>query len=147
MAGFYWANYMKEINRDLPPKGFQRPQTGLVEATVCSVTGLLPTPYCNEGTTNLLFYEGTQPNKLCDWHNLSAERDRSLIEKLGGQVRNLTNGSPVDSTLKINIPGLELGGSATPNAAQPSLAPGAKADSAQGGSGGQTAESQSGILN
>jgi penicillin-binding protein 1A len=138
VAGFYWANYMKEINRDLPPKGFQRPQTGLVEATVCSVTGLLPTPYCNEGTTNLLFYEGTQPNKLCDWHNLSAERDRSLIEKLGGQVRNLTDGTPVDSTLKVNIPGLELGGSA---------APGAKVDSAQGGGGGQTAESQSIILN
>jgi penicillin-binding protein 1A len=141
VAGFYWANYMKEINKDLPPKGFQRPQTGLVEATVCSVTGLLPTPYCNEGTTSLLFYEGTQPNKLCDWHSLSAERDRTLIEKLGGQVRNLSDGSKVDSTLKVNIPGLELGGSG-----QPGSSSGGKSEPSSPG-GGQTAEPQSGILN
>jgi penicillin-binding protein 1A len=134
VAGFYWANYMKEINRDLPPKSFQRPQSGLVEATVCSVTGLLPTPYCNEGTTSLLFYEGTQPRKLCDWHSLSAERDRTLIEKLGGQVRSLTDGARVDSTLKVNIPGLELGGSSAPPIGSP---PG----------GDQATEPQSGILN
>jgi len=133
VAGFYWANYMKEINRDLPPKQFQRPQTGLVEATVCSVTGLLPTPYCNEGTTTLLFYEGTQPRRLCDWHNLSAERDRTMIEKLGGQVRNLSDGPRVDSTLKVNIPGFDLGGSSKPEP--------------PAGGGGQTPEPQSGILN
>jgi penicillin-binding protein 1A len=147
VAGFYWANYMKEINRDLPPKSFQRPQSGLVEATVCSVTGLLPTPYCNEGTTTLLFYEGTQPNKLCDWHNLSAERDRTLIEKLGGQVRNLTDGTQVDSTLRVNIPGLELGGSAQPSAGQQSPTPDTKGESPSSPGGGQTAEPQSGILN
>ena len=83
VAGYYWANYMRDINKNLPPKSFQRPQTGLVEATVCSVTGLLPTPYCTDGTTTLLFYEGTQPNKLCDWHTLSAERDRTLLERTG----------------------------------------------------------------
>jgi penicillin-binding protein 1A len=142
VAGFYWANYMKDINRDLPPKNFQRPQTGLVEATVCSVTGLLPTPYCNEGTNTLLFYEGTQPSKFCDWHSLSAERDRTMIEKLGGQVRNLSDGAKVDSTLKVNIPGLELGGSVQPSAAQPGAGqPGASQP------GGQTTETQSGILN
>jgi penicillin-binding protein 1A len=139
VAGFYWANYMKEINKDLPPKGFQRPQAGLVEATVCSVTGLLPTPYCTDGTTTLLFYEGTQPNRLCDWHSLSAERDRTLIDKLGGQIRKLSDGPTVDSTLKVNIPGLDLGGGSSP-AAPP-------AGSAESPGGGQTADSQSGILN
>jgi len=138
VAGFYWANYMKEINKDLPPKNFQRPQTGLVEATVCSVTGLLPTPYCTDGTTTLLFLEGTQPNKLCDWHSLSAERDRTLIDKLGGQIRSLSDGTTVDSTLKVNIPGFGLGGNPTPGSA-------AGTQDVDGG--GQTTETQSGILN
>ena len=142
VAGFYWANYMKDINKDLPPKSFQRPQTGLVEATVCSVTGLLPTPYCNDGLITLLFYEGTQPNKLCDWHSLSAERDRTLIDKLGGQLRGLGKGSTVDSTLHVNIPGLNLGEGPSSNGAQ-----GSDSQNPQAGGGGQMTEPQSAILN
>jgi penicillin-binding protein 1A len=143
VAGYYWANYMYDINKGLPMKSFQRPQTGLVEATVCSVTGLLPTPYCVDAsgaptTTSLLFYEGTQPDKLCDWHSLSAERDRALIGKLGGQIRSLGDGTRVDSTLKVNIPGLDLGDASTPGAA---------ANSQSGQGAGQTTETQSGILN
>jgi penicillin-binding protein 1A len=145
VAGFYWANYMKEIHRDLPPKQFQKPQTGLVEATVCSVTGLLPTPYCNEGTTTLLFYEGTQPSRLCDWHNLSAERDRTMLDKLGGQVRNLGESSRLDPTLKVNIPGLDL--NASPQDAQPGSPSGQKANPSAPSGGGQTSDPQSGILN
>jgi len=142
VAGYYWTNYMYDINKGLPMKSFQRPQTGLVEATVCSVTGLLPTPYCVDSsgapsTTSLLFYEGTQPNKLCDWHSLSAERDRTLINKLGGQIRGLGDGATVDSTLKVNIPGLNLGDT---------TAAGSGGDSNPGQSG-QTPDTQSGILN
>jgi penicillin-binding protein 1A len=138
IAGYYWANYMRDIHQNLPPKYFQRPQTGLVEATVCSVTGLIPTAACTDGTVNLLFYEGTQPSKLCDWHSLSAERDRTLIEKLGSQVRNLSDGSKVDPTLKVNIPGLELdSGSGVGTKSEPAKAQGE----------GQTTASQSGILN
>jgi len=136
VAGYYWANYMKEINRNLPPKQFQRPQTGLVEANVCAVTGLIPTPYCKDGTVNLLFYEGTQPSRLCDWHSISTERDKAMLDKLGGQVRNLSD-SKLDPTLKVNIPGFDLGGS------QP--APAAKGEANQPG--GQTSGPQSGILN
>jgi penicillin-binding protein 1A len=142
VAGFYWANYMKEINRNLPPKQFQRPQTGLVEATVCSVTGLIPTPACKDGTTTLLFYEGTQPDRLCDWHNLSAERDRTMLEKLGGQVRNSSDAPKVDSTLKVNIPGLNLGGPSEGGAA-----PSTKGNGQSTDGGAQTPDPQSGILN
>jgi penicillin-binding protein 1A len=148
VAGFYWANYMKDINKNLPAKTFQRPQSGLVEATVCSVTGLLPTPYCTDGTTTLLFYEGTQPNKLCEWHSLSAERDRTLIDKLGGQIRNNGDGARVDSTLRVNIPGLNLGGNApgsAPGGAEgPPLAPAVPQAGATGE--GQTAETPRAIL-
>jgi penicillin-binding protein 1A len=143
VAGYYWANYMYDINKGLPMKSFQRPQTGLVEATVCSVTGLLPTPYCVDSngkptTTSLLFYEDTQPNKLCDWHSLTAERDRALIDKLGNQVRSLGADDKVDPTLKVNIPGLTLG------EAPPA---GSSGDAQSGQDAGQAKEPQSSILN
>jgi len=107
IAGQYWAEYMQDIHGGLPSKGFQRPQSGLVEATVCSVTGLLPTPSCNEGTITLLFLEGTQPNKICDYHSTSAERDRSLIDKIEGQVRSSGAGPKVDSRLRLDLPSLD----------------------------------------
>jgi penicillin-binding protein 1A len=145
VAGYYWANYMRDINKNLPPKSFQRPQTGLVEATVCSVTGLLPTPSCTDGTTTLLFYEGTQPNKLCDWHSLSVERDRTLLERLGGQVRSLSDGPKLDSTLKINIPGLNLEGEPKTDQRPQGQSPsGSEPKPAQEN---QTTGPQSGILN
>ncbi len=117
VAGEYWAKYMRQINKNLPPMSFPRPQAGLVETSVCSVTGLLPTPYClnadgTASTIDLLFYEGTEPDKLCEWHSLSAERDRALLDKLGGEVRKSGKGAPgVDPTLRLNLPGLGLGGS------------------------------------
>jgi penicillin-binding protein 1A len=147
VAGKYWAQYMKDINRDLPPKNFERPQTGLVEATVCSVTGLLPTPYCDEGTTSLLFYDGTQPNKLCDWHSLSAERDRTLIDKLGGQIRQLSTdtGQAVDSTLKVDLPGFYVGVDSGTNSGSGAPAGGDASKGSQGET--QAGETQSDILN
>jgi penicillin-binding protein 1A len=122
IAGMYWANYMRTIHADLAPRSFQRPQSGLVEATVCSVTGLLPTPSCNEGTTTLLFLEGTQPNKLCDYHSTSAERDRNLLDKIQGQVRSSGEGPKIDSKLKLNLPSLD-GDAAAPTGATPAGAP------------------------
>lgn len=147
IAGYYWSNYMRDIHRELPPKYFQRPQTGLVEATVCSVTGLIPTSACVDGTVSLLFYEGTQPTKLCDWHSLSAERDRALLDKLGGQVRTLSDGSKVDSTLKVNIPDFDSPAVPGPagSGASGSAQGGTKADAAKTGEG-QTPLPQSGIL-
>jgi penicillin-binding protein 1A len=141
IAGAYWADYMKDIHQDLPAKTFQRPQSGLVEATVCSVTGLLPTPSCNEGTTTLLFLDGTQPNKLCDYHSTSAERDRSLLDKIEGQVRSSGEGPRVDSKLRLDLPGLDDGSAAQRPADSPQAPP------AESAAGGATESSQSDILN
>ncbi len=120
LAGDTWARYMKEINRSLPYRGFARPQTGLVSVKVCAVSGLIPTESCNEGSEDLLFLEGTQPTRSCDLHQYSAERDRGLIDRLGNQMQLLGDPGKVDSTLKIDIPGLDLtprnGGSQPPEA-------------------------------
>jgi penicillin-binding protein 1A len=104
IAGYYWMKFMKMIHEGLPYKSFSRPQSGLAEATVCSVSGLLPTSFCDEGTTTLLFYEGTQPNRLCDIHTLNAERDRSLLEKMDEQIQIIEGLSSLDTSLRLELP-------------------------------------------
>jgi len=108
IAGDVWARYMRDIHRGFPYKAFARPQTGLVSVRVCAVSGLLPTEACNEGTEDLLFLEGTQPNRACDLHQAGRERDKTLIDSLGSQVQFYGDKPNVDSTLKVDIPGLDL---------------------------------------
>lgn len=80
LAGTIWANYMKDIHKGLPYKDFQRPQTGLVKAAVCAVSGQVLTPACNEGSVNLLFLEGTQPVVSCEIHGKPAVEDPAPTE-------------------------------------------------------------------
>ncbi len=59
---------MKEINEGLPYKDFYKPQSGIVEAKVCSVSGQLPTSECGNHITTKYFLEGTEPDSLCELH-------------------------------------------------------------------------------
>ncbi|MDR0321893.1 MAG: PBP1A family penicillin-binding protein [Treponema sp.] len=62
-----WADYMREIHRGLPQRGFSRPG-GVVDATVCRKSGLLPTDACTDGRVTLPFLAGTVPARYCDIH-------------------------------------------------------------------------------
>jgi len=68
LAGPVWGDYMREIHRGLPRKNFTRPASGLVDVSVCAKSGLLRNAFCNEGEVTLPFMEGTQPSRLCDYH-------------------------------------------------------------------------------
>jgi penicillin-binding protein 1A len=146
VAGQYWTSYMYDIHKGLPPKNFQRPQTGLVEGTVCSVSGLVPTPYCTDGTTNLLFYEGTQPTAFCDLHGPGGIQDRTQLDKLGNQVKSFGDGAKVDPTLHVNIPGLDLGGG-NPQSGAAVQPAGSQSGGTKSTQNGQTSNPQSSILN
>jgi len=67
LAGPVWADFMREIHQGLPLKDFTRPNTGVIDVTVCTKTGLLKTPSCPSDVT-LPFLEGTQPTRFCDIH-------------------------------------------------------------------------------
>ncbi|HTX72043.1 MAG TPA: PBP1A family penicillin-binding protein [Rectinemataceae bacterium] len=155
LAGYIWSSYMRDINRGLPYKPFVRPQSGLVEATVCAVSGLLPTPACNEGLETLLYLDGTQPNQLCDIHQPGGVRDQSLLDKLGNQARFSGSAPRPDSTLKVDIPGLDLGPppsgppSGTPSGQAPSTTAPSRGTEPSGPApaGGGNTDNQSGLLN
>jgi penicillin-binding protein 1A len=72
LAGPVWGDYMREIHQGLPMRDFVRPSTGIVDVTVCTKSGLLPTPACNEGTVSLSFLDHTQPAAYCNVHGSNA---------------------------------------------------------------------------
>ena len=81
-AGPVWARYMKEIHRQYAVKDFEKPETGLTEVRVCSVSGKLPTEHCNEGTHKEIFLEGTEPWETCEFHEFENEQEQKLLDKL-----------------------------------------------------------------
>ncbi|MDR1410850.1 MAG: PBP1A family penicillin-binding protein [Spirochaetaceae bacterium] len=82
LAGPVWGDYMRDIHTGLPMKDFIRPSSGLVNVTVCSLSGQLKTAACPGGVT-LTFLAGTQPTTYCDMHLGGAEQG-SVIASTGG---------------------------------------------------------------
>ncbi len=63
-AGLLWSAVMKDIHQPLPNATFTRP-SGIVEATVCTTTGCLPTTGCP--TYKEIFTQDNMPSK-CEGH-------------------------------------------------------------------------------
>ena len=82
LAGPAWGDFMHEIHKELPYRDFVRPQNGLVTATVCKKSGLLPTEYCDEGTVTLEYLEGTQPTSYCTYHERHDSLRRVAMDRL-----------------------------------------------------------------
>ena len=89
LAGYAWGEYFSQIHADLPSKDWKQPADGVVQMTVCSVSGDLITKNCTEGRTTQWFLAGTQPTKTCKIHN-NSEVEAILLERLDNE--NLMSG-------------------------------------------------------
>jgi 1A family penicillin-binding protein len=69
-----WRDFMEAALRGRPEQSFERPD-GLVEAEVCSLSGLRAGPDCPHRVTEL-FLEGTVPAEACTMHR-RARLDRA----------------------------------------------------------------------
>ena len=107
-AGPVWSKFMRDIhmnNPDYPPVDFKRP-TGLVDRSVCSVSGMLPTQFCTEGVRTEIFIAGTEARTFCNIHEFRATRDADLIRRLqnlspgGGSIAPVSNDIPSIQTLR-----------------------------------------------
>jgi penicillin-binding protein 1A len=87
IAGNAWAKYMRDVHKELSPKEFTRPQTGLVDVVVCKKSGQLPTDSCDDGTIKLSFLEGTQPFEYCTLHTFNSERDRGGLDAISDAAK------------------------------------------------------------
>jgi membrane peptidoglycan carboxypeptidase len=65
-AGPIWHDFMELVLLDRPAVAFERP-LGIVEVEICSLSGLLPTPYCPHTRTEL-FIAGTEPKLYDTWY-------------------------------------------------------------------------------
>ena len=64
-----WSSVMAKIHENLPNERFTIPSQGLVRASVCSKSGLLPIPgVCDGNITTEYFAEGTVPTESCTVH-------------------------------------------------------------------------------
>ena len=86
LAAPAWGKYMDEIHEGLPYRDFVKPQTGLVEATVCRKSGLLRTEDCTDGSITLIYLEGTQPVQYCEYHANSVDLKRTAVERLENEA-------------------------------------------------------------
>lgn len=85
LAGPAWGDYMQMIHQNVLYRDFVKPQNGLVNATVCKKSGLLPTDNCIDGTVSLYFLDGTQPTSYCDYHTNGETLKRISMERLQGE--------------------------------------------------------------
>ncbi|MGL4986787.1 MAG: penicillin-binding protein 1A [Treponemataceae bacterium] len=82
LAGVAWADFMTVANEDYPVRDFIRPQSGLIYASVCSVSGLMLTPACGKNVTRQFFLDGTQPTRTCDFHVNRNEAQQIGVQRL-----------------------------------------------------------------
>lgn len=106
LAGFAWGDYMREIHRGMLSKDFKKPAEGVIEVTVCSVSGKIPTPECRKTTTQWVL-AGTQPTDICPVHggkasstsSVSIARLKSEMIQSGTRIRSDFDFVP----LKLNL--------------------------------------------
>lgn len=115
VAGAIWAGYMRDIHMGLPYRNFAAPPVGVVEATVCAVSGQKPTQWCDEGTVRLLYYEGSQPVESCGIHKDRTQSSIDLLNQItggqisiGGDQTTPTTVAKPDPSIRIDIPGFSF---------------------------------------
>ena len=104
-AGPIWAEYMKTIHTDLPPREFVVPDTGLITRKVCAVSGQLLTDACDEGSIDEIFLAGTQPEKFCGYHTYEKARDERLVNRLMDRLLLADH----DLRFDLSTPEIDLG--------------------------------------
>ncbi|MCL2043189.1 MAG: PBP1A family penicillin-binding protein [Treponema sp.] len=83
-----WANYMNTIHQGLPYREFNRP-SGVIDFTVCSVSGMMRNPNCNEGTVTLPFLSGTQPTRACTIHDGESWTATAVYRNMQESIRGM----------------------------------------------------------
>ena len=107
LSGYAWADYMKKVHNGLPMKEFSKPATGVIEATVCSVSGGILTPECGNHKVTAWYLEGTQPTQVCSVHS-TANSSRTIgIYRLQKELYKAGFASELiirdNSTLSFNL--------------------------------------------
>jgi penicillin-binding protein 1A len=107
LAGPIWGDFMREIHMGLPARDFTRPETGIVDVTVCAKSGQLLTSQCNSGSITLPFLEGTEPHEYCTVHSNAVANARQSVASMRrvAEARNMDSDPFISS---LSMPKLDL---------------------------------------
>jgi penicillin-binding protein 1A len=117
LAGPVWGDFMREIHMGLPARDFTKPETGIVNVTVCAKSGQLLTPQCNSGSITLPFLAGTEPHEYCALHSSAVANAHQSVVTMR-RTAEVMNSDPFLSSLsmpKLDLSVLSLAPPATPN--------------------------------
>ncbi|NLM00105.1 MAG: PBP1A family penicillin-binding protein [Treponema sp.] len=93
LSGVVWGDFNRIAHEDYPYKEFSMPQTGLVKATVCSISGKILTAYCGHHQVTRYFLEGTEPKTICEFHSNQVEAKK--LGEMRLQRAMLQSGEPM----------------------------------------------------
>ncbi|MBO4641078.1 MAG: PBP1A family penicillin-binding protein [Treponema sp.] len=114
LAGYAWGDFMGGIHEDLPSKEWNKPLEGVVEATVCSVSGQILTEACGDHKTTQWFLEGTVPTEICSVHSnttnslIAIERLRTEMYMSGQRYTFEIDRTPLSVNLDFQKPGYDF---------------------------------------
>ncbi|MCI1209881.1 MAG: PBP1A family penicillin-binding protein [Treponema sp.] len=105
LAGVAWGDYIRDTHKDLPFKDFEKPLSGVIKVTVCSVSGQLLTPECGNNKTTQWFLSGTEPTTMCTIHSNTSGRTLALsrLEREKYQSGYHFTEQPDDAPLSYNL--------------------------------------------
>jgi penicillin-binding protein 1A len=107
LAGPVWGDFMREIHMGLPARDFVKPDTGIVNVTVCAKSGQLLTSQCNSGSITLPFLAGTEPREYCAIHsNAVANAHQSVVSMR--RTAEVTNMDSAPFLSSLSMPKLDL---------------------------------------
>lgn len=69
LAGVAWGDWMQAAHAGLPYKDFVKPVNGVLQVTVCSKSGMLPTANCGHSLVTQWFLADTVPFETCTYHS------------------------------------------------------------------------------
>lgn len=96
-AGPIWHDFMQMVLLGRPVREFERPP-GIVEVEICSLSGLLPTPYCSH-TRKELFIAGNEPKLFDNWYQ------RFLIDSATGLLADAdTPAERIEAQVYVVLP-------------------------------------------
>ncbi len=86
IAQTLWHNVMERVHTDLAYSDFDKP-TGIIQSSVCSLSGLMPVPGLCDGTTVSEFFDQeTYPKKACDQSYHIAQQAAATVEAAQAQL-------------------------------------------------------------
>lgn len=112
LAGVAWGDWMQAAHAGLPYKDFIQPATGVTQITVCSDSGMLPTPNCGNHTVTQWYFTDTIPTESCSFHSnntssiIGYERLKNDMYRSGLRFTQTIDTTPL--TYNLNLSGSSI---------------------------------------